>query len=921
MSSQPRRASTFALLVVVAAALLLGSTGCSRGFYRTWADDEVYQLLDRVDCDPRWELPRYTIDVPGDARFYDPANPDFEPRPPDDPTAHRYMVCVEGMHGFPCWDQNGVVSTVENVAWQYYLPTDQGGRLVLDRDAAVRLALLQSRDYQTNLEELYLSALDVTFERFRFDYQFFGGNATGFSTSGPAAGGRSQLFTGGLPGPGTIQVRKLYAAGGELVAGMANSIVWEFSGENTFSANSLLNFSFIQPLLRFGGRARVLERLTVSERALLSNVRAMYRFNQGFYLDIVTGRAAAGGPSRRGGFLGGAGLEGFSGVGGGGFGRVGGGGGGGGGGAGGGAGAQQAGGYIGLLQDQLAIRNQEANVTGLRDSLAQLEAAHDAGRIDRFQVDLARQALYNAQSILLSRKAAYQGTLDGFKLDLGVPPDVDLRVHDPMLEPFQLLDPSLTRIQEQLADVLDAVRNPPEGATLGYLEARLAAAREVRSRAAGHLALVEEDFNKLDANVNERRESLERLAKRREIRGGGSNQTAYSVQDFNARVVALHADYDTLVRRFDETSSELEYFGITGDFEAERRRLLIVLTGLSSELAELSLVQARTRLDTVTLVPIELDSRQALEIARENRLDWMNARSALVDSWRLIEFNANPLESGLNLRIDGDLGTTGDNLLGFRGSNGRLSMGLEFDAPLTRLAERNQYRQALIEYQQARRGYMAYVDNVDRSLRATLRTIELNQLNLELRRAAVLVAINQVLLTRLRLTEPPKPGVTTQFSVTTARDLVDALDRLLQVQNDFISVWVNYEVVRMGLDFDLGTMQLDDHGLWIDPGPIESKSYSASGSDLIEPDIRPLDAPIDDLDPAGLGDPNDGTTEEWITPPASDGPNEPVEMDDDDGTVSDPQMIEPLPGPDPTRGFESSTEKQGAADVEAFPDE
>ena len=38
----------------------------------------------------------------------------------------------------------------------------------------------------------------------------------------------------------------------------------------------------------------------------------------------------------------------------------------------------------------------------LGDSLEQLQAAYDAGRIDRFQVDLARQALYNAQSQLLN---------------------------------------------------------------------------------------------------------------------------------------------------------------------------------------------------------------------------------------------------------------------------------------------------------------------------------------------------------------------------------------------------------------------------------------------------------------------------------------------------------------------------------------
>src|SRR5690606_16520331 len=129
-------------------------------------------------------------------------------------------------------------------------------------------------------------------------------------------------------------------------------------------------------------------------------------------------------------------------------------------------------------------------------------------------------------------------------------------------------------------------------------------------------------------------------------------------------------------------------------------------------------------------------------------------------------------------------------------------------------------RKALIEYQQARRNYYNFEDTIKRSLRTTLRSVELNLLNFELRRAAVHVAVAQVELSRLRLTEPPKPGVEQSFSNTTARDLVSALSDLLNVQNDFLSVWVNYEVQRRSLDLDLGTMRLDERGIWIDPGPI-----------------------------------------------------------------------------------------------------
>jgi hypothetical protein len=184
----------------------------------------------------------------------------------------------------------------------------------------------------------------------------------------------------------------------------------------------------------------------------------------------------------------------------------------------------------------------------------------------------------------------------------------------------------------------------------------------------------------------------------------------------------------------------------------------------------------------------------------------------------LIYFNANDLRSDLNVVFSGDIGNLGQNPLRIRDTTGRLRAGVQFDAPLTRLDERNQYRQALIEYQQARRNYYQFRDGVSQGLRSRLRQMRLNELNFELRRAAVLVAISQVDLTQLRLAQPPQPGIETIVSPTQARDLVQSLGDLLNVQNDFLSVWVNTEVQRMGLEFDLGVMELDAAGLRRDPG-------------------------------------------------------------------------------------------------------
>ncbi len=474
-------------LVTLLALLPLLAVGCTRTYYRVQADQEVSAAVAQSSLRTPWPLEMYSIQMDPRSRLYDPYNPDREPMPPDDPEAHQLMYRVDGKRGYLRWYRNGFAPEVDDGSWRPYLPLNDNGEVVLDINGALQVARMNSRDYQQQLETLYLSAIDVTFERFRFDAQFFSGNTTNFTADGPlrnpGLGSQSVLST-----VSDFNRQKLFPAGGELLVGIANSFVWQFSGPNSETANSLLNFSLLQPLLRNGGRARVMETLTLAERVMLYNIRQMEQYRRGFYANITTGRNAGQGPSRRGGVFGGAGLSGFTGVGGGGFGQVGtavgGAGAGAGGGFAGGAGAAQAEGFIGRLQDLQVIRNQEANVAGLRDSLAQLEAAYDAGRIDRFQVDLARQALYGAQSRLLIAQATYQSSLDNFKVTMGLPPDAPIRLNDPLLDRFNLIDPKLTRIQESVLDLLDQTRNPPQGAGLDILQGFVQRGETARGAAA-----------------------------------------------------------------------------------------------------------------------------------------------------------------------------------------------------------------------------------------------------------------------------------------------------------------------------------------------------------------------------------------------------------------------------------------------------
>jgi hypothetical protein len=329
------------------------------------------------------------------------------------------------------------------------------------------------------------------------------------------------------------------------------------------------------------------------------------------------------------------------------------------------------------------------------------------------------------------------------------------------------------------------------------------------------------------------------------------------VEQFHQEIAKLKTDTQLLHQRLDTVGDRANRLR-ANLAEESREAATKGLVGLNSELfnvvGDLSLIQVRARLEAVLLEPMVLESDDALAIARANRLDWMNGRAALVDNWRLIEFNANRLLSDLDVEFSGDVRTHGDNPADFRGSTGHLRASLEFDAPLTRLLERNTFRQQLIEYQQARRALVQFEDDIHRRLRQTLRRLKQLELNLEIQRRAVAIAIRRVDQARLILSKPVPPAEPgqppAQFGPTATRDLVDALDALRDAQNNFMSVWLNHYAGRMSLIRDLGVMRLDRNGLWIDE-PLLEQGELPNAADVGLPPAPPAEwiSHLDELTP------------------------------------------------------------------------
>lgn len=845
------------LLCVVVVISAVAASGCSRRRFRLAADKQAYDLIaEKGAMCPAWDTGPWSIYGDPRSRYYDPCEPDRPPMPPDDPCSHVFMREVAGMKGWKHWNDFGSRSQVDNPKWRQqlvdYARFNANEEVILDLDSSLQLARIHSSSYWSQLETIYLSALDVSTERFRYEVQFYGGNGTRFSHLGRLVGSGLPSNRGSGLGGADNQVigernsltnstdawlQKDFATAGELVVGFANSAVWTFAGPDTHATGSLLNFNLVQPLLRGAGRDVALEQLTIVERTLLANLRAFQRYRQGFYTQVAIGESGVSGPSRRGGFLGGTGLTGFTGTGSGGLGGVGsttsygrayGGSTGTGGGAGtgfAGGGAGTVGGFIGLLQQLQQLRNTEDSLALQQNQLAKLESYHAAGLITLIQVDNLRQAVETEKANLLQAQNSFQSTLDNYKVNtMGLPPDLPVALDDSLIRQFQFLDPRATAISRSVTALQSNVGTLPAQPSPEQLKSAVSDARGIEQRLETHFGLIDDDYRTLDERSPTRLLAMtpEEVTQFRL----DMEQERDKLAQIKQRFAAYSAGMDSIAER------------IGADPPEESLRKVVEWIGDFDRLVEeASLVQARARLESIILEPVKLDPHQALNVALANRLDVMNSRAALVDSWRLIAYNADALQSDVTVTLGGDMTTTGDNPVKFRAPTGSLRASLQIDPPFTRLLERNNYRQSLIDYSQDRRQFIQFIDGIHQTMRNSIRNLEQLQTNLEIQRRAVAISIRRVDLTRENLSQPKAPAAPgekpQQFGDTAASDLLNALSDLRNTQNNFMSVWLVHYATRMALDRDMGIMELDNQGRWIDRREV------APAAD----DIEPLELP------------------------------------------------------------------------------
>lgn len=244
----------------------------------------------------------------------------------------------------------------------------------LNLEQALNLAVQQSREYQTQREQLYLTALSLTGARYEFSPIFLANSSASIAGS-PAGGEDGSVRT-------RVGVSQLLRTGGRLGVSLGNDLLryfthWSSSPGNSTrdSALNAITLELSQPILRgFGRNDPRVESLTQAERNVVYAVRSYHQYQQQFAVDIANT-------------------------------------------------------WFSLLAQKANVRNNYTNYLRRVESTQYLEA-RSVDRVRKSEVDDARSSELSARNDYVNSVAGYLTSAASFKNRLGIPQGHEIYLDD-----------------------------------------------------------------------------------------------------------------------------------------------------------------------------------------------------------------------------------------------------------------------------------------------------------------------------------------------------------------------------------------------------------------------------------------------------------------------------------------------------------
>jgi Outer membrane efflux protein len=880
--------------------VIAGMSGCTRNFYRQAADREVNDILAEKDKYPQWKIEQWHVYADKRARFADPTNPDRPPMPPDDEAAWQMSPHPQkpGHHGgtsdlwgtgylemIKAWDAENLAER-QAAAGGAAKPVGPPGKaknpikafmdeplyaeqrgFLLKLDQAIELGVINSPQYERFREELYLAALPVTQQRYGFAYQWAATADWIREWAGPQSSrGRQNSWTGNS----TIGFNKLFATGALLSADFVNTTAFNFTGAtHGMTSGSVINLNLAQPLLQGGGKAVTLEPLTQSERTLFYSIRAYARFREQFNVGIAIGASLPGslqlaaGTSTAGSPISVLAALGI-------------------------ASTDVSGGFVGYLSVLFRECDMAADQKWHYDLgafLKTLEAYQEGGFYSPLQVDQARSTFLQAQNTVLADQQFVSNGLDQFKLLLGLPANIPLILDDAPARPITRLydqyygviaDSSVAsravekkekqellpakEMRDFLLDMFSNEAKNPLVRGTAFQKQTPVSWKEWRETKAKDFQTRMEKFSK------DRRDLLD-LKTDQELKGevfSAENERKLRAASFEYDLGAFEKE----LRNYDvepwkklpekEKRPDGSFRFSAGDKQIEMARLVV-------QKAKDVLVYARNErfedagqhwpdvppalLDQLNLVTADVDQAQeaAVQAALQNRLDLMNARAQVVDAWRQLKVTANALMGVATVQYNllSQTAPGGVRPLAFSAAATDQQLKLDFQLPLNRLAQRNNYRAAQINYQVARRSLMILEDSIAAQVRFDVRQLQLFAANYRIQSKVIHSLYKQVDSALDVIVAPTDPdalkgsGTSVQANAAAlTSQYLGALGGLNNAQVKMYDIWLSLYATRMQLYLDLDRLPLDLRGVWVDEAAVFSPAVKAEGPSQSNRDVN-----------------------------------------------------------------------------------
>jgi hypothetical protein len=516
------------------------------------------------------------------------------------------------------------------------------------------------------------------------------------------------------------------------------------------------------------------------------------------------------------------------------------------------------------LYRELDLATDRKYVVDLERGLLIFQGLQEGGQVAPLQVAQVTSTLLGARNNVLKDIQDTTNALDQLKLQLGVPISIPLVLDDTDARPItRQLDRYYDVLSEsdaayKLVDVQE--QRPPEKLRAFLLKLYttdpLVRRTEFQKKVAGSwqtwARAGDKDIAARLTKLGEERRKLLELKTDLEMKAKAltpDDARRLSEGEFEADLGGL----EQVLRRYEAKPWEKLAK------EQDRRQSRNKAFRLASYAAQIVLVWARNdRFNEVgqlwpTLPPTplnaEIDLQAAdVEVAQEaavreaiaNRVDLMNARAQVLDSWRQLKVTANALMGVFNAQYHLDTSTPaqGSNPLAFSTGRSHQELILNAQLPLVRIVERNNYRTALINYQRARRNLMSLEDNIAAQVRFDVRQLHLFAENYKIQQKLLESLYSQVENALEVIVAPVDPQSLTQTATQSAasaaaltNQYLQALGSLNGAQTQVYRLWLSYLATRMELYLDLERLPLDNRGVWID----EPRKISPQQSQPLEP--------------------------------------------------------------------------------------